>query len=351
MKLFNIPPLSKKLEADLQHKINQKTKPLGALGQLEEMALQIGKLQDTLKPELKNPHIVVFAADHGIAKEGISAYPPEVTHQMVLNFINGGAAINVFCRQHCICIKVVDAGVNHDFSDDLTTIIDCKMAKGTKNFLHEPAMSIAQAEACIIEGAAVVRKLFKNGCNVVGFGEMGIGNTASASALMSLICKIPVEDCVGRGTGLSTAEVERKINIIKNALQRNRTNDTPLEQLATFGGFEIAQMCGAMLQAAEYKMLILVDGFISTSAFLVAYAMYPEIKAYTIFCHQSDEQGHKKMLEHLQVRPFLHLNMRLGEGTGIAIAYPLIRSAVHFLNEMASFETAGVSNKEIRSTL
>jgi len=346
MKTFKIEPTSKKLEADLQHKIDYKTKPIGALGQLEKIALQIGLIQNTSIPKLKNPYIVVFAADHGITNEGVSAYPQEVTFQMVMNFLTGGAAINIFCKQNDIAIKIVDAGVNYEFPTNLANIIDSKIGMGTKSFLNEPAMSIEDVEKCIEKGSFIVKELFKNGCNVIGFGEMGIGNTSSASALMSVTCKIKIEECVGKGTGLDDKGIKNKIDIIKKAIAHNEQTDTPLKTLATFGGFEIAQMCGAMLQAAENKMLILVDGFISTSAFLVAHALHPAMIDYAIFCHQSDEQAHTKMLTYLNVKPLLNLNMRLGEGTGVAIAYPLIQSAVNFINEMASFESAGVSNKE-----
>jgi nicotinate-nucleotide--dimethylbenzimidazole phosphoribosyltransferase len=346
MKTFNIQPVSKELEKKLQHKIDNKTKPLGALGQLEKIAVQIGLIQHTLSPELKHPHIIVFAADHGITNEGVSAYPQEVTFQMVMNFLNGGAAINVFCKQNDIAIKVVDAGVNYEFPPALDKIIDSKIAMGTKSFLDGPAMSEEEVRECINRGATLVTEIAEKGCNVIGFGEMGIGNTTSASALMHLICKIPVKECVGKGTGLDDKGLQKKTNILRIALANNEGMDGPLNILATFGGFEIAQICGAMLQAAENKMLILVDGFISSAAFLVAHAMHPAIMEYAIFCHQSDEQGHAKMLNHLNVKSLLNLNLRLGEGTGVAMAYPLIQAAVHFINEMASFESAGVSNKE-----
>lgn len=345
MKKFIIQPVSKKLEVDLQHKIDFKTKPLGSLGQLEKIALQVGLIQNTLSPQLKNPHLVVFAGDHGITKDGVSAYPQEVTFQMVMNFLHGGAAINVFCKQNKIKISVVDAGVNYKFLKELQ-VVNAKVGMGTKSFLREPAMSIKQMQKCLDNGSKIVNDIYQSGCNVIGFGEMGIGNTSSASALMSVICNIPIEECVGKGTGLDETGVQKKIKIIRKAIAFHKKIDIPFKILATFGGFEIAQMCGAMLQAAENKMLILVDGFISTAAFLVAFKINPEILDYAIFCHQSDEQGHAKMLRYLGVKPLLHLNMRLGEGTGTAIGYSIIQSAVNFLNEMASFESAGVSNKK-----
>jgi nicotinate-nucleotide--dimethylbenzimidazole phosphoribosyltransferase len=345
MKHFHIDPVTDTLRADLQRKIDYKTKPLGALGRLEELALQIGRIQGTLSPSLKNPHIIVFAADHGIAHEGVSAYPQAVTYQMVMNFVNGGAAINVFCQQHGIALKIVDAGVNHEFPKDLP-IRNAKVGMGTKSFLAASAMSMEQAERCIENGAGVVEGIARAGCNVIGFGDMGIANTASASALMSVICKIPVESCIGRGTGLDDQGIRRKTDIVTRALAFHGCPSTPFATLATFGGFEIGQICGAMLQAAEKKMLLLVDGFIATAAFLVAHQIAPTILDYAIFCHQSDESGHARMLEYLNAQPLLKLDMRLGEGTGVAVAFPLIQSAVNFLNEMASFESAGVSSKQ-----
>lgn len=345
MQSFKIEPVSRKLEVELKHKIDFKTKPLGALGILEDVALQIGLIQNTLSPELKNPHIVVFAGDHGITNEGVSAYPQEVTFQMVMNFLNGGAAINVFCKQHEIKIKVVDAGVNHSFPCGLN-VIDAKIGMGTKSFLNEPAMSLKETQKCIEEGLTIVDQIFQSGCNVIGFGEMGIGNTTSASALMSVICELPVRLCVGRGTGIDDEGVRNKIDIITRSIANNKKTDTPLAMLATFGGFEIAQMCGAMLQAATNKMLVLVDGFIATAAFIAAFKINPAILEYAVFCHLSDEQAHAEMLKYLKVKPLLNMNMRLGEGTGAAMAYPLIQSAVNFINEMASFESAEVSNKE-----
>jgi nicotinate-nucleotide--dimethylbenzimidazole phosphoribosyltransferase len=341
---FSIEPVSKELEKDLQHKIDTKTKPVGALGMLEALALQIGKVQSSLHPELKNPHILVFAGDHGIARDGVSAYPQEVTYQMVMNFLGGGAAINAFSRQHNIGLKVVDAGVNFNFEAN-PGLIDQKIAHGTRSFLHEKAMTGEQYMASLEKGAALVEKLHSGGCNVIGFGEMGIGNTAAAAAIMSKICRLPIEVCVGRGTGVNDEQLQTKIRILQEAMEKHKPVCDPLDILQTFGGFEIAQICGAMLRAAALKMLVLVDGFIASAAFLVAQAMAPAIKDYAILCHQSEEKGHQKMIEFLAMKPVLNLNMRLGEGTGCAVAYPVIASAVHFLNDMASFESAGVSDK------
>ncbi|SHN15926.1 nicotinate-nucleotide--dimethylbenzimidazole phosphoribosyltransferase [Chitinophaga sp. CF418] len=345
MATFNIPPVNSDIAAALQHKIDNKTKPLGSLGQLEKIALQVGAVQQTPTPALNQPTIVVFAGDHGIANEGVSPFPQEVTYQMVFNFLQGGAGINVFTSQNGMQIRVVDAGVNFDFNQH-PGLIHAKVAMGTKSYLHEPAMTKVQCQEAIEKGAAIVREIHQEGCNVIGFGEMGISNTSSAAIIMSLLCDIPLEQCIGRGTGLDDEGLAKKKAILSAAIARHKgIEKTPLNVLSTFGGFEIAMMCGAMLQAAAAGMIVLVDGFISTSALLVASKINEHILDYCIFTHQSNEQGHHLMLTQLKAVPLLSLGMRLGEGTGAAVAYPLIRSAVNFLNEMASFESAGVSNK------
>ncbi|MFA4852705.1 MAG: nicotinate-nucleotide--dimethylbenzimidazole phosphoribosyltransferase [Bacteroidales bacterium] len=342
---FKIEPVNRFIQPKLQEKINLKTKPLGALGRLEEIALQIGMIQGTLSPELKNPYIIVFAGDHGVVEENVSAYPQEVTFQMVHNFLHGGAAINVFCKQNGIKIKVVDAGVKHKFEShpDLITL---KVKEGTNNFTRVPAMSIEHVLECLENGARVVDNIHQTGCNIIGFGEMGIGNTTSASALMHIFTGIDIQECVGKGTGINVDSIKHKTEIIRKAIKNNQNLDTPIKKLAAFGGFEIAQMTGAMLKAAELKMIIMVDGFIASTAFLAATHIDPDISDYAIFCHQSEEKGHKMMLEYMNAKPLISLNMRLGEGTGCAVAYPVIQSAVAFLNEMASFKSAGVNNKE-----
>ncbi len=328
----------------IKNKINSKTKPLGSLGQLEEIATQICLVQNTLSPELIRPTLLVFAADHGIANDGVSAYPAEVTPQMVLNFLTGGAAINVFCKQNNINLKIVDAGVNFDFELH-ENLIDAKINNGTKSFLNESAMSKPELEQCFLNAERIIENISADGCNVIGFGEMGIGNTSSASMLMSALCDIPIKDCVGRGTGLDDKQLNRKIEILGHAQQNHPKITDAKQALEHFGGFEIAQICGAMLASYEKNMLILVDGFIATSAFLCAYKINENLIDKAIFCHQSDEQGHKKMLDYLGVKPILNLGMRLGEGTGCAVAFPIIQSAVNFINEMARFESAGVSHK------
>lgn len=330
-------------EARIQHKIDGKTKPLGALGFLETLALKIAKVQHTLTPELKAPSQIIFAADHGLAQDGVSAYPPEVTHQMVLNFLQGGAAINVFCKQHHIALKIVDAGVNFNFEDH-EQLIHAKAGYGTKSTLREKAMTQQELDFCLEQGALLVNEEFAKGCNIIGFGEMGIGNTSAASLLMSALTQLPIDQCVGRGTGMNNDQLAQKTAVLKQVLAFHGTITDPLEILQTYGGFEIAQMCGAMCQAYKNNMLILVDGFIATAAFAIAQRLQPQCADNAIFCHESDEYGHRAFLETLGQKAILNLNLRLGEGTGCAIAYPIVQSAVAFLNEMASFESAGISN-------
>jgi nicotinate-nucleotide--dimethylbenzimidazole phosphoribosyltransferase len=339
---INSPDLS----AKLKDKIDNKTKPTGSLGRLEQLAQQIGEVFQTETPEIKNPHLIVFAADHGIAQHGVSAYPPEVTRQMVNNFLEGGAAINVFCKQHQITLQIADAGVNYDFSSKLA-ITDCKIARGTQSFLHGASMSVAELDLCLLKGSEVVRKIVRTACNTIAFGEMGIGNTSSAAILMSLLCNLPLTDCVGKGTGVDAKQYQKKLEILEASVKNYSGNNDMYQLMAYFGGFEILQITGAILEAKTQNMLILIDGFISTVAFLCAYKIDPEVKLNAVFCHQSDEQGHKLLLNYLDATPLLQLNMRLGEGTGCALAFPLIKSAVAFLNEMASFESAAVSNKQI----
>lgn len=349
MLTFNIPlvnpPLSSNFAGDLLQKINQKTKPIGALGELERLALQVGLIQGSLTPHLKMPTMLVFAGDHGIAEAGVSPYPQEVTTQMVLNFLNGGAAINVFARQNKMQLRVVDAGVKSQFESH-PDLICAKVGLGTANFLNTPAMSIAQCEQALADGIALANKEVDAGCNVMGFGEMGIGNTSSASCLMSVFCQLPISVCVGRGTGLDDAGLAHKMAVLTQAIQLHQVKaENALQVLATFGGFEIAMMAGAMLAAAARQTVLLIDGFIATSALLVAYQLQPHILQYCIFTHCSGEAGHRQLLAHLKAKPLLDIGLRLGEGTGAALAYPLVLAAVNFLNEMASFSSAGVSEK------
>ncbi len=328
----------------LHRKIDLKTKPPGSLGKLERVALKIGLIQNTLSPELRNPTHIVFAGDHGLTDEGVSPYPKEVTYQMVMNFLAGGAAINIFCRQNNINLKVVDAGVDFDFHAE-SNLVHAKIARGTKNIMKEPAMSVELCQQAMNKGKDIVNAEFESGCNVISFGEMGIGNTSAASLLLHKYTKHPIEECTGRGTGHDDEGLKKKIAILKEASIQHNVSD-PVEILAAYGGLEIAMMCGAIMQAKDNGMIILVDGFTTTSALLAAYEINKSILDNCIFCHISQEKGHKYMLEYLRAEALVDLNMRLGEGTGAAVTYPLIKSSVLFLNEMASFEDAGVSNKE-----
>ncbi|MFZ2855429.1 MAG: nicotinate-nucleotide--dimethylbenzimidazole phosphoribosyltransferase [Rhodocyclaceae bacterium] len=343
---FSIPALDTALASALQAKIDNKTKPLGALGQLEALALQIGQVQQTLTPSLDLPHLLVFAGDHGAAKAGVSAYPQDVTWQMVENFLAGGAAINVFARQNGMQLQVIDAGVAHDFGPR-DGLIDAKIASGTNNYLSEPAMSAAQRDAAIAKGAELGRELAARGCKVLGFGEMGIGNTAAASLITHCLTGTPLADCIGRGTGLDDAGLARKNALLAQAIERAAlpADADAATVLAEFGGFEIAMMAGAMLGAAEKGVLLLIDGFIVTSALLVAARIAPQIRDYCVFCHCSAEPGHLAQLRELKGKALIDLGLRLGEGTGAALAWPLVRAAAAFLNEMASFASAGVSEK------
>ncbi|MDO6760048.1 nicotinate-nucleotide--dimethylbenzimidazole phosphoribosyltransferase [Tamlana sp. 2_MG-2023] len=332
------------LKQALQHKIDTKTKPLGALGKLEDLAFKIGCIQNTETPKISKPVIVVFAADHGIAAKGeVNPFPQEVTAQMVYNFVNGGAAINVFSKTNDIELKVVDAGVNHTFDAELN-IIDAKIDFGTKNYQLEPAMTQAQCTEAFTKAGAIVEELQKKGCNTIGFGEMGIGNTSSAALLMSYFTITPIEDCVGSGTGLDPEGISKKAKILSEVYNKYAPKSAQ-EALATFGGFEVAMLCGAILKASELNMVIVIDGFIVTAALLAATEIKSEVIENCVFAHSSDEQGHQRMLAFLEAEPLLSLGLRLGEGTGAALAIPLLRASVDFLSDMASFESAGVSNE------
>lgn len=340
---FHIPMPDAGLDQALQQAIDNKTKPLGALGRLEALALRLGRIQGTLQPELKRSVVLVFAGDHGVAEAGVSPFPQAVTQQMVRNFLAGGAGINVFAKQNGMQVRVIDAGVNHAF-EPLPGLIDAKIAMGTKNFIERPAMTAEQSERALTLGAELAAQEIEAGSNVLAFGEMGIGNTSAAAALMCVLCNLSPAQCVGRGTGLDDAGLQRKTSLIEQALERHALDGSDaLTALATFGGFEIAMMTGAMLAAAERRAVLLIDGFIASAALLVAARIAPAVLEYCVFAHCSGEAGHRLLLRQLDAEPLLDLGLRLGEGTGAALAYPLLQAAVNFLNEMASFESAGVS--------
>lgn len=343
---MRIPPFDDALRARLQAAVDTKTKQLGALGRLEALAVQIGLIQNTEAPQLIRPAMVVFAADHGIAHAGVSAYPQAVTAQMVLNFVAGGAAVNVFCRQHGFALEVVNAGVAAPlWAGDTPGLVDAPISPGTRDFAQQPAMTAEERDRAIALGAQRVAHHATLGSNVIALGEMGIANTASAACLMARLCDLPVAQCVGRGTGLDDAGLARKRAVLEAAMARHAQVKAPLDVLACFGGFEVAAMVGAVLEAAQRRMVILVDGFIATAAVLVAARMAPGVLRYCVFGHVSDERGHRALLEVLDARPLLSLSLRLGEGSGAVLAYPLVVSAVAFLREMATFASAGVSER------
>ncbi|MFT6717871.1 MAG: nicotinate-nucleotide--dimethylbenzimidazole phosphoribosyltransferase [Sphingobacteriales bacterium] len=341
---FQVKPCSLELKAELEHKINTKTKPVGSLGKLEEIALRMGLIQNTISPEIKDPHILVFAGDHGLSASGVSAFPAEVTPQMVLNFLNGGAAINAFSSLHEAELMVIDAGVNYDF-ENIDGLVHAKVGNGTANCLTGPAMSAEQAQECLEIGWNIVADLAEEEVDWIGFGEMGIGNTAIASLFQHYFTGADIANCVGPGTGLDADGVARKKAILKAVIDFHGPLKTPMEILEKVGGFELGQMAGAMISCAFHKVPFVVDGYISTAAYLLAFALAPEIKDYSFFAHSSQEPGHEKMVQFLDADPILQLNLRLGEGTGAALSLPIFKSALQFLNYMSSFETAGVSDK------
>ena len=321
--------------------IDNKTKPVGALGELETLAFQICRLQHTTSPRVVKPHIIVFAADHGVSSKGVSAYPKDVTAQMMMNFVNGGAAINVLAEENNIDLVLVDAGVDYDFEGALP-IAHLKVANGTQCLTQAPEMSSNQLQTCFQYAQTVVDTVESRGCNCIGFGEMGIGNTSSAALIMHYLTGIDLAECVGPGTGLNQAQLAHKLAVLNQAKAYHGSLPTTDAILTHVGGFEIAMMVAAMHRAAEANMVILVDGFIATAAAACAIADSPSIKSSMIFCHTSAETGQAHLLAHLNVTPILSLGMRLGEGSACALAMPIIRSAVAMMS-MASFDSANVS--------
>ncbi|MGQ9806555.1 MAG: nicotinate-nucleotide--dimethylbenzimidazole phosphoribosyltransferase [Chlorobiales bacterium] len=332
-----------------QEKINQKTKPLGSLGLLEEVAVQLCVIQNSLSPTITKKRMLVFAASHGIADEGVSAYPKEVTGQMVLNFLRGGAAINVLTKHGDIELCVIDVGVDTDFENNSSTgyFFNRKVRRGTRNFLKEPAMTFSEFSKAIEAGREQVRLAKFANVSLLGIGEMGIGNTTSASAVVSALMKLSATEAVGRGTGVSDESIKRKIRVVEEAVAKYRIEDADVVHwLSSVGGFEIVAMTGVLLEALEQKIPVVVDGFIATAAALAAIEMNNSVRSICFWGHCSNEKAHKKVLEHLGAKPLLNLEMRLGEGTGAALAMHLIEAASKIMCEMASFEEAGVSSKK-----
>lgn len=339
---MNIPDITDTALAQrLQHKLDTKTKPLGSLGRIETLALQIGLILGTELPVLDQPQMIVCAGDHGLAARGVSAYPSDVTWQMVQNFLAGGAAVSVLARQHGIALTVVDCGVRHEFAAQAGLLVR-KVAPGTADSLNGAAMTAPQCAQAMANGREVLQGLPGN---AVLLGEMGIGNTSAASLIQSRLTGLDIALCTGAGTGLDDTGIARKRAVLRQVLERHPHAKEPLDVLAAFGGFEMATLVGIALQAAQERRVIVVDGFIATAAVLVAQALQPHVLQCCVFAHASGERGHAVMLVHLGAQPLLSLGLRLGEGSGAALAWPLLQSACALLREMASFESAGVSGR------
>ena len=342
---FKIEKIDERLRSDIQAKIDNLNKPKGSLGRLESLAMQIALIQQTLSPSLSHPCHLLLGGDHGIEREGVSVSPREVTWQQMINFSRGGGGVNMFCRQHGFDLKIVDVGVDYDLSP-YPAILNRKIARGTRNFLHEPAMSKEQYEAALTVGADLVDNCRKQGCQIICIGEMGIANTSPSSIWMHLFTGIPLKECIGAGAGLNSEGIRHKYEILSQAVayyQSVTHQATPETPLAYFGGFEMVAAIGAILRAAELHLIILIDGFIITACALAACQLYPAVKDYMIFTHCGDENGHHRMLESLQAEPLLRLGMRLGEGTGALCAFPIVDSAVRMINEMNNFDNAHIT--------
>ena len=329
----------------LQDKIDNLNKPKGSLGRLESLALQIGLIQHTLTPELCNPCHILFGGDHGIEREGVSLSPREVTWQQMINYGKGGGGVNMFCRQHGFKLRVVDVGVDYDFDPrEHSHIVPRKIAYGTANFLYEPAMTAEEMERAMTIGREQVTECHDEGCNIISFGEMGIGNTSPSSIFMHLFLGIPMEKCVGAGSGLNSDGVRHKLDVLTRAVERNNGESlSPQRIIREYGGFELAAAIGGMLRAAELQMVILVDGFIMTACMLAASRINPEVMECAVFGHCGDEGGHRLMLDAMGAEPLLSLGLSLGEGTGALCAYPIVQSAVNMINEMDNFAHAEIT--------
>ena len=333
------------MQAAIQEKIDNLNKPKGSLGRLEELAMQVCLIQQTLTPSLDNPCHLLLGGDHGIEREGVSVSPREVTWQQMINFTRGGGGVNMFCRQHGFKLRIVDVGVDYDLSS-VEGIIYRKIARGTKNFLHEPAMSEAEFNQAIQIGSDLVDDCHAEGCRILSIGEMGIANTSPSSIWMHLFGNIPLKDCIGAGAGLDTPGIRHKYEVLSRAVENFSlfTFHFSLDEtLRYFGGFEMIAAIGAMLRAAELHLIILIDGFIMTACAMAALRLYPASQDYMIFTHCGDESGHQKMLDIIGAKPLLHLGLRLGEGTGALCAFPIIDSAVRMMNEMNNFQKAKIT--------
>ena len=344
MKAFDIHPVDRSLQAAIQEKIDNLNKPKGSLGRLEELAMQVCLIQQTLEPSLAHPCHLLLGGDHGIEREGVSVSPREVTWQQMINFTRGGGGVNMFCRQHGFHLRIVDVGVDYDLSH-VEGIIDRKIARGTKNFLYEPAMTEQEYDQAIQVGADLVDDCVAEGCRVLSIGEMGIANTSPSSIWMHLFGNIPLDECIGAGAGLNNDGIRHKYEVLSTSLERcpSDIKHQTSAIIRYFGGFEMVAAIGAMLRAAEQQLIILVDGFIMTACAIAAIRLYPAVQDYMIFTHCGDESGHKRMLDIVNAKPLLHLGLRLGEGTGALCAFPIVDSAVRMMNEMNNFDNAKIT--------
>jgi nicotinate-nucleotide--dimethylbenzimidazole phosphoribosyltransferase len=343
----SIPALNPAWRARATRRLNSLTKPLGSLGRLEEIAAQLVVIREEEFPDCSNKIIFTLAADHGVTQEGVSAYPQAVTRQMVLNFLSGGAAINVLCRQFGIEVVIVDIGVDAD-TDELDGLVRLKVRRGTNNMATGPAMTRTEAYRALQAGIALSGRAHRDGKKLVGTGEMGIGNTTAASAVAATLCGKPIAEVTGKGTGLDDAALGRKIDIIDRALSLNKPDPAdPIDVLSKVGGLEIAGLAGLVLGAAAQRIPVVIDGFISTAAAAIAVAIEPRLKGFLLASHRSSEPGHDALLKFIGLEPFLRLDMRLGEGTGAALAMPVIEASARLLKEMATFSSAGVSESNL----
>lgn len=342
---FNINRPDSEIKDKIQNKIDNLNKPKGSLGFLETLAMQICLIQQSLTPTLSHPCHLLMGADHGIEREGVSLSPRDVTWQQMINFTKGGGGVNMFCRQHGFDLKIIDMGVDHDLTE-YKSIINRKIANGTKDFLYEPAMSEEEMDKALTIGAEMVDRCFGEGCNIICIGEMGIANTSPSSIWLNLLGGVPLEECVGAGSGVKGTQLSHKYEVLKQSVEKFQ-NDFPHptvnDIIRYFGGFEMVGAIGAMLRAAEKKMLVMVDGFIMSACMLAASKMYPAVLDYAVFGHCGDEHAHAKMLSLMNARPILNIDMRLGEGTGALCAYPIIESSVRMINEMNNFENANIT--------
>lgn len=342
--LERIKPVSGELLQQAQDRLDNKTKPPGSLGRLEEFARRVAAISGTEEPDFSKKVIFTFAGDHGIVEEGVSLYPKEVTPQMVFNFLAGGAGVNVLARHSGAEVRVVDVGVDYDFGDT-PGMLHRKVARGTRNFARGPAMTRDEMLAAMQVGIDLADQSRVEGVALVGTGEMGIGNTSPSSAMIAVISGIPVRKLTHRGTGINDAALEHKIRVIEQGLALNRPDPKdPLDVLAKVGGLEIAAIAGLVLGCAANSVPVVVDGFISTAGALIASELHPNVRDYIFAAHESVEIGHRFMMERIGVRPILDLDFRLGEGTGAALAMGLIEAGVKIMKEMATFEQAGVTH-------